>query len=398
MQTSRFGLAILFVTLVVINTGFGIIMPILPYYAQNMGASATILGGLSALYAALQFLFAPVWGRLSDRVGRRPILLIGLVGFSISFFIFGLASQLWMLFLARIIGGIISSATLPTALAYIADTTQPGNRARGMSLMGAAGGIGMILGPVLGGFLAVVSIQAPFFSAAILALLVAIFGFFLLPESLPSRKDPLDPDSMTVHDTRFQLIQKAMHGPLAFLLILAALSSFGMAQLESTGALYAKERFGMGSGEMGLMFILMGVLGVAAQFLLVARLIRRFGEHRLIQLSLAGVGASFLFFGLSRAIGPAVLAVILLGLSTALTRPALNTLISRLSPASQQGMYLGLVNSFYSLGMMFGPILGGFFYDHLGISAPFYSGAIVHAAALLISLLLFSSQTVLPKT
>jgi MFS transporter, DHA1 family, multidrug resistance protein len=394
MKSQRYSLAILFLTLMIVNTGFGIILPILPYYAQSLGASATVLGLLSGTYATLQFIFAPLWGRLSDRIGRRPVLLVGLIGFSLSFLIFGLASRLWMLFLARIISGLLSSATLPTALAYIADTTPPENRARGMGLMGAAGGIGMILGPAIGGFLGALSPQTPFFFSAGLSLLVVTFAWFLLPESLPSHLRTNHPSGTTASHGRLGLILTALRGPLAFLMVLATLTSFGMAQLESTAALFARVRFGAGEAEMGAMFMLMGFLGVFAQFVLVARVIRRLGERHAIQVSLLGVGLSFLLFGMVRTYPPAIAVVVLMGLTTSFLRPALNTLVSRSAPPSEQGITMGLVNSFYSLGMMFGPITGGLIYDHLGIAWPFYSASLIHFIALAASLLLFHTSAV----
>ena len=394
MKTNRYSLAILFFTMLIVNTGFGVILPILPYYAQSLGASATILGLLAATYATIQFIFAPIWGRLSDRVGRKPILLIGLVGFSISFLIFGLANRLWMLFLARIIGGLLSSSTLPTALAFISDTTRPDNRARGMGLLGAAGGIGMILGPALGGFLGEISPQMPFFFSAGLALVVAGFALVVLPETYPpaarlaaSHRPP------AVRRSRLHMIVSALKGPLAFLMILATLSSFGMAQLESTAALFARARFNAGEAEMGAMFMLMGILGVFAQFFLVAPMIAKLGERHAIQVSLTGVGISMFLFGFVPSILIALPVVILMGLSMAFLRPALNTLVSRSAPPSEQGVTMGMVNSFYSLGMMFGPVTGGLIFDQMGIAWPFFSAALVHLAGLAVSLVAFRQKS-----
>ncbi len=389
MNNSRYNLTILFFTMLIVNTGFGVILPILPYYAQSMGASATILGLLAATYATIQFIFAPVWGRLSDQVGRKPVLLVGLAGFCISFLIFGLASQLWMLFLARIVGGLLSSSTLPTALAFISDTTRPDNRARGMGLLGAAGGIGMILGPALGGFLGEISPQVPFFFSAGLALIVACFALIVLPETYPPEARRSDGRKPTIRHSRAEMIITALKGPLAFLMILATLSSFGLAQLESTSALFARARFNAGEAEMGAMFMLMGVLGVFAQFFLVARVINSLGEQRAIQVSLAGVGISMFLFGLVPSIIIAIPVIVLMGLSMAFLRPALNTLVSRSAPPTEQGVTMGLINSFYSLGMMFGPVTGGLIFDQMGIAWPFFSAALVHLAGLLASLAVF---------
>jgi multidrug resistance protein len=259
MKNNRSSLALLFLTMLIVNTGFGVIMPILPYYAQSLGADATVLGLLSATFATLQFFFAPIWGRLSDRFGRKPILLVGLGGFGISMLVFGLSTQLWMLFLARSVSGILSSATLPTVMAFIADTTQPKDRAGGMGLMGAAGGLGMILGPVIGGFLGAGSAHIPFFFSAGLALLVWFFALLFLPETFSREQRALAATTRPAQSQgRLAALLSALRGPLAFLMVLAALTSFGMAQLESTGALFARQRFGAGEIEMGTAFMIMG--------------------------------------------------------------------------------------------------------------------------------------------
>lgn len=389
MKSERYSLTILFFTMLVINTGFGVIMPILPYYAQELGASATTLGMLSATFAILQFFFAPMWGRLSDRIGRRPVLLIGLSGFSLSFLIFGLSTQLWMLFLSRMVSGILSSATLPTVLAFIADTTKPENRAQGMGLMGAAGGIGMIMGPAIGGFLGEISPQTPFFFSSGLALLLWIFAFLIVPETHPAEKRTPAAGPAAKQTSRLHMLVNALRGPMAFLMILAALTSFGVAQLESTGALFAKARFNAGEAEMGFLFMVMGATGVFTQFVLVGRVIKRIGERRAIQLSLLSGGLCFMMFGVIVDGFTAVITVILMGLTGAFLRPALNALVSRSAPPSEQGVAMGLINSFYSLGMVFGPITGGLIFDQLGIAWPFYSAGLIHIAALLASFSLF---------
>jgi DHA1 family multidrug resistance protein-like MFS transporter len=164
MQTNnRRSMIILFLTMFIIMVGFGVIMPILPFYAEKMGASATDLGLLFASYSVVQFIFSPIWGQMSDRVGRKPMILLGLVGFGISFLLFGVATSLWMLFAARILGGILSAATLPTVMAYIADTTDEKGRGGGMGILGAAMGMGITFGPVIGGFLGEHSPSLPFY-------------------------------------------------------------------------------------------------------------------------------------------------------------------------------------------------------------------------------------------
>jgi multidrug resistance protein len=390
MKNNRSSLALLFLTMLIVNTGFGVIMPILPYYAQSLGADATVLGLLSATFATLQFFFAPIWGRLSDRFGRKPILLVGLGGFGISMLVFGLSTQLWMLFLARSVSGILSSATLPTVMAFIADTTQPKDRAGGMGLMGAAGGLGMILGPVIGGFLGAGSAHVPFFFSAGLALLVWFFALIFLPETFSREQRALAATARPAQPQgRLAALVSALRGPLAFLMILAALTSFGMAQLESTGALFARQRFGAGEIEMGTAFMIMGVVGVFTQFLLVKRIIGGLGEQRAVQLSFLGTAVSFILFGVAENFTAMIAVLVLLSLAMAFTRPALNSLVSRSASAGEQGTAMGMINSFYSLGMVFGPVTGGLIFDHIGIAWPFFSGGLIFLIALGVSLAVF---------
>ncbi|NPV57269.1 MAG: MFS transporter [Anaerolineae bacterium] len=379
-------LAILFFTLLVVNIGFGVIMPILPYYAENLGASATTLGLLSAEFATLVFIFAPIWGRLSDRHGRKPILLIGLAGYCLSFLVFGLSDRLWMLFVARAINGLLSSATLPTALGYIADSTNEEERSGGMSILGAAMGIGMVLGPAIGGFLGEISPNTPFFFSAGLALLVFIAGILYLPETLSAENRQAAAQRTGGPSRAAQLVQ-VVKGPLGVLMLVATFTSFGLSALEATAALFAERRFGAGEAEMGIMFMIMGLLMALAQFLLVGRVIRRLGEARAIQLSLAGTGIAFMLFGISNSIALGVVTIALLGVAMSFLRPAINALVSRRSPPEQQGAVLGVTNSFYSLGMMLGPVTGGLLFDHIGIAAPFFTAALIHAALLVVMML-----------
>src|SRR5512139_2816062 len=182
---NRKNLIILSFTLVVATLGFGMVIPIFPFYIENLGASGSQYGLLIALYAIMQFLFSPFWGSLSDRVGRKPVLLIGIFGSGLTVLMFGLASQLWMLFAARLLSGLLASATMPAAMAYIGDSTNEAERGGGIGQLGAAAGLGLILGPGLGGWLAKGSLSTPFFIAAALSLVAVLLIAAFLPESLP---------------------------------------------------------------------------------------------------------------------------------------------------------------------------------------------------------------------
>jgi len=181
MQTNTRNLTMLFFTILIVMMGFGIILPILPFLIEQFGASGKAMGLLMASYAAAQFIFSPIWGKISDRFGRKPILVIGIFGFGMAMLFFGLATELWMLFAARILAGVLSSATMPTAMAYIGDSTSTEDRGKGMGILGAAMGLGMVIGPGLGGWLSSDSYSLPFFISAGISMLTVVLLIMFLP-------------------------------------------------------------------------------------------------------------------------------------------------------------------------------------------------------------------------
>ncbi len=204
----------LFFTMIVIMLGFGIIIPIMPFYMEHFGAGGMQLGMLMAVFSIMQFIFSPFWGGLSDRYGRKRIMMIGVLGNTISLIIIGLAQNMWMIFIARALEGAISSATLPTAMAYISDSTSHEERGGGMGVIGAAMGVGMILGPGLGGWLSGNSLSTPFFLAAALSLVSQAMIYFVLPESLPREKRSTEVRKF--RGPQLAILWKALFGPLGF--------------------------------------------------------------------------------------------------------------------------------------------------------------------------------------
>jgi DHA1 family multidrug resistance protein-like MFS transporter len=186
IKNQRKNLYILAFSLVVVMLGFGIVIPIMPFYVEQLGAGGTELGLLVASYAVMRLICGPFWGSLSDRIGRKPILMIGIFGYGITMILFGLATELWMLFLFRALSGILSSATSPTTMAYIGDSTPEKERGQGMGILGAAVGVGTILGPGLGGLLAGENLATPFFIAGGLSFIALLLIWLFLPESLPA--------------------------------------------------------------------------------------------------------------------------------------------------------------------------------------------------------------------
>lgn len=364
-------LVILFFTLVMALAGFSIILPILPFYAEDMGASATDLGLLFAVYSLMQFVFAPLWGQYSDRVGRRPVLLIGLTGLSLSLVLFGLAWSLWMLYLARILGGLLSSAVLPTAMAYIADSTDYKGRGRGMGLMGAAMGLGIIIGPLLGGaFAALSGPTVPFFIASGITLLVTGLAALSLPESLSpeARARGAARSRGAVYGQLLSALSSAS-GPV---LTLGFLTHFGLSGLFGTFALFAEAKLGFGEGEVGIIITAMGAVSFLVQSVVVGRAINRWGEARVIQWGFALGGLGFLSLLLAYDLVSFLLLTSVVGVSTALLNPATSSLVSKRTPDDRQGSMLGALSSYQSLGRIVGPILSGWAFDSLGYSYPYW--------------------------
>lgn len=373
MKSNRRNLAILFFTLVVVMMGFGMIIPILPFYVEHFGVGGSALGALMAIFATMQFFFAPLWGNLSDRWGRKPLLLLGIAGNAVTLLWFGLATELWMLFAARGLAGVLSSATLPTAMAYIGDSTSESDRSGGMGAIGAAMGVGMVLGPGLGGVLAERSLSFPFFVAAGLSVLAMILIWLFLPESLPREKRIRRPHQSPAR--QLQNIWAALRSPIGFLLFLAFLLSFGMTNFEGIFGLYALHRFNYGPREVGSILTVIGLVSAFSQGMLTGPLTRRFGDEAVVRGSLLGSAVGFLLLLWAHDALTLVLTTGVFVLAMSMLRPVVSALISKRATIGQ-GMAMGLNNSMMSLGRILGPIWAGFLFD-ADIHLPYVSGAVV---------------------
>lgn len=405
----RSPLFFIFLTVFIDLLGIGIVIPLLPYYAKIVEQSsnplladnrALIVGLLMASYALMQFLFAPVLGALSDRFGRRPVLLWGLVGTGLAYLLFafsdrfsgfGVEAVLAVLFIARIVSGV-ASATISTAQAYIADVTAAEDRAKGLGLIGAAFGLGFMLGPALGGFLSTINLEAPALVAAALALLNAAFGFFMLPESLPAERRIHTPLTQMNPVARLSgVLSKASIRPLLLGLLLL---NFAFAGLQTNFAVYSDVRFGFGPTENAFVFAFIGFVAVVMQGFLIRKLVPRFGEALL---SVVGLALMTISFGLIAVVpqGWMLYPVMgVLGVGSGLATPSLTSLISRGVSPQEQGSTLGGTQALNSLMMVVGPIYAGLVFDVVGITAPYSSGVLfVAAAAITISLALWPQVT-----
>ncbi|HVN79213.1 MAG TPA: MFS transporter [Terriglobia bacterium] len=375
-------LLIIFVTVFLDLVGFGIVLPLLPFYAQNFGATALVIGLLSTSFSLMQFLFAPLWGRISDRIGRRPIILLGLLGSSVSYLIFGLASSLLILFISRICAGI-AGANISTAQAYIADSTPPEKRAKGMGLIGAAYGLGFIFGPAIGGVLSRYALNLPPLVASALAFGNFIGALFLLPESL-------QPENRTSHSHRglnFVRMKRALQHPqLGIFLSLFFISTFAFANLEATFALMTQKRFGFNAHENGYLFAYIGVLITIMQGALIGRLVKWVGERKLIS-----TGLFCMIFGLgllpyaSHVLG-LLLTLAVLTFGQGVTNPSISSSISQVTGPEDQGGILGVAQSMGSMARILGPIWGGLVFDRLGYQYPYVTGGLFMTLAFVLSI------------
>jgi len=368
---------ILFVTMFIVMVGFGIIFPLMPFISINMGASPFQIGLLMASYSLMQFIFSPIWGSLSDKYGRKPIILIGLSGFAITLFMFGLADKLWMLFAARIGGGILSSACLPTAMAYVADVTDEEHRGAGMGMMGAAMGLGVIVGQAIGGLLANFHFGAPFFFASGIAGLNLIFASVLLKES---RKP------QTRKEIKYDRIKHllSLRGFMAYIFFIVFLVSFSISNFEATFSLFSNYQLGFGAYESGIIFAFMGAVGVIVQGFLIGRMIELMGEERVIKAGLLLTGVGFLLTIVSKNLLFLILSAALANIGQSLCRPSLASLISK-DTEYEEGATMGAMQSVDSIGRVLGPIFGGLLLQ-THINLPYIGGGIVNLLAFLAAL------------
>jgi DHA1 family multidrug resistance protein-like MFS transporter len=380
---NRKNLLILSFTLVVVTLGFGLVMPIIPFYMDQFGAGGLELGLLVASYAVMRLIFGPIWGSLSDCIGRKPVMLIGILGYGITMVGFGLATQLWMMFVARILSGVLSSATSPTTMAYISDSTSEEERGGGMGLLGAAAGLGTIFGPALGGLLAEHSLATPFFVAAGLSLAAMLLIILFLPESLEKEAQSTENIDRPLLDPRAWL--EAIFSPIGPLLLLAFFATSGMMLFYGILGLYALNRFGSGTEQVGYIFTILGLVTVIGQGLIVGPFTKRYGDLPLIKTGFLLSAISMLGVMMAGSYTLLLLAIALFSLFSAVLIPAITSLTSKQTTMSQ-GVTMGLNNSFISLGRIFGPLVGGFVFDfHWGL--PFLGGALVMLAGFMASLL-----------
>jgi MFS transporter, DHA1 family, tetracycline resistance protein len=430
LKTAR--LAILFVSVLVDMIGFGIVLPLLPFYAEDFGASPLQVTLLIASYSAMQFVAVPVWGRVSDRLGRRPFIVAGLFASAVSYLIFGLAGSLAMLFVSRIAGGA-AGGTISVAQAYVADTTGPEDRAHGLGMLGAASGLGVLIGPAIGGYFSVFGYHVPGLIAAGLCAANGVAAVFLLPESLktPASATASAPAPATGPHARRgdaaaeparaariapggQGARQAPGGqasgqdaadqgpgqaaslrawvgamtsyPYSLLLTVYFLSIMSFTAMTAVLALYGDRAHAMDARDMGIIFAVAGGTTVVVRGLLVGWLVRRLGERRIVQAGTLVLALSLVAIPLARGEAMMFALVPFWALAAGLTFPSLASLVSQQTDARSQGSMLGGQQVVGGIGRVLGPVWAGALFGAVGIGSPFLVGAVLVTVAGLVAL------------
>lgn len=394
---------LIFMTVFLYLVGFGIIIPILPMLGKELGGSASQVGWLMAVFSFMQFVFAPMWGHFSDKHGRRPILVSCLLGEALTYVWFAYARDFTSLFIARMLAGFFG-ASLSTASAYISDITPPKERSKGMAIIGAAFGLGFVIGPALGGILIKAgsgfstdplmgSTFASLFVSG-LCLVTFVFAYFKLPESLTEEKRAEAKANKKKH--RFTLLADKLKVPVLNKLIFTFFcNTLGMASMEATLVLFVGAYFGWTSMDVSFGFAYVGVIMIITQGYLVRKLIPKVGEKKMAIMGLIMFSIGMAGIAVSSSITMLAVAMTFLALGNGFSNPSLMGSISLVSSDQEQGVNMGVAQSASSLGRILGPIMGGYFYDKISDRSPFLLSALIGILALF---LLFSEYKRLPNS
>jgi DHA1 family tetracycline resistance protein-like MFS transporter len=371
-------IVVIFITIFIDMLGFGIIIPILPVFTKELGAANYQVGLIAMSYAVMNFLFAPFWGSLSDSFGRRPIILWSVLITGLAYLLFSQTTNLWLLLLSRILAGI-GSANLSVAQAYIADITTPEERAKSMGMIGAAFGLGFIIGPTVGGYLKSISgfgqMDWVGYAAASLSLMNLILAYFMLPESLKEKKPHVRFNFKVISGVATELRKPAIRELLLINFIF--ITAFMIMQMSAT--LYWKEMIGLSEIEIGNMFAFIGLTTVVVQGGLVGRLVKKFGEAQLVKfgIGLFILGLAMIPWATRQTFLPIELtAFALIALANGCMTPSITSLLSKSADAKDIGQVLGVNQSFGSMARAFGMGLSGFIYG-VEFHLPFITGAAI---------------------
>ena len=367
------GYWIIWTTVALDLVGFGIVAPILGRYAERFGAGGLQVGLMFASFSVAQMVFAPVLGRLSDRIGRKPVIVISLVGTAVGSFVTGVAGAMWVLFLGRIIDGA-SGASVSVAQGAVADIAPPERRAALMGMLGAAFGVGFVVGPALGGLAALGGPHVPFFVAGAIAAVNAVVAWFRLPETKP------DHAYAESHAER----GGALNPTLRRYAVAALMTSLGFSGFEATFSLFGKARFDLTEGSAALVFLYVGVLLVAVQGGAVGPVTKTLGSRRALLAGLVGVTLGLALLGTTTTWVMLFVSLALLSFGQGVASPSMTSLVTDAAPMDKRGEALGYQQSVGAFGRVAGPVIAGFMFDHVSIGAPYFLGAVLVVCAVVL--------------
>lgn len=372
-KPKKTALVLIFFTVFIDLVGFGLIIPALPTYAQKLHASEFTVGLLIASYSLMQFFFTPIWGRMSDKLGRRPMLLFSLAASATGYLIWGMTDSLWMLFLSRMVAGF-GNANIAVAQAYIADVTSLEDRAKGMGLVGAAFGLGFVLGPAIGCGLSALGLGLASlgFVAFALSLLDLILTALLLPE--PEKRSNAGNERFGISPKFF--IDVLTNERLKVSLAIFFISTFAFANMEATLILLTNQVFKFNNVQNMIMFLYIGLLMVFVQGGMIHRLNKKYGEKKLIILGAVLTAVGLFLTPISNNPVWLYVALAVLAIGSGINTPANQSILSKLAPADTAGGVLGVGQSLSTLGRIAGPVIGCFAFEKMGASSPYLIGAV----------------------
>ncbi|WP_336823359.1 MFS transporter [Sporosarcina sp. USHLN248] len=368
----KFVLFILMFNMFIAMSGVGLIIPIMPKFLGTFGAAGLVLGFLIAVFSFAQFIFSPLAGDLSDKHGRKKIIIIGLIINGLSQLAFSFSTELWMLFVARFFSGFGSAFIVPPMMAFVADITTVEERGKGLGLLGASMSLGFMIGPGIGGFLANISLYFPFYFAGGAALFAALLSTFILPNPTPAVSEGMadkKPENL------IKQLKRSTKTSYFVILIVMFVFSFGLANYQSTISLYVDHKYGYSPSQIAVLITVGGFVGVIVQTFVINPLFKRFGEMPVILCNLLVAAFSMLAILFVNMFWTILLVATIFSVATSLLRPAVNTLISKLA-GEEQGFAAGMMNAYMSLGNMIGPALAGSIFD-INITFPYLLGTFI---------------------
>jgi multidrug resistance protein len=375
-ETTKRVLKIIFLIMLMDIVGMSIIFPVAPYIVQKYSGDALMVTMLTVIYAGAQFFAAPALGKISDRVGRRPVLLISVFGSAVGYFVFGIGGALWVLFLSRLIDGI-TGGNISTASAYIIDVSKPEERAKNFTLLGMAYGVGFILGPALGGVLGQWNLNAPVYVAGIIFLLSTALVYFRLPESLPAESRAKSRLSLNDFNPFASVAQMMRKPGLGILLLIVALFNFSFDGVNSVTGVFIKNKFHSLPLTLGLLMVAVGISTAFVQAGLIERLVKQYGEKRIAFIGLLASVIGWPLTALSPALWMLFVIAFLQGGITGFIWATTGTLAANQVKEHEQGQLAGVNVALSGLMAMLGPLWAGAAYDHVAPSSPYWIGSIV---------------------